>query len=139
MLNEDAEEVHAVPVICREAPLASSGVVVISTGDTHVHVAGTVALDAHGNLIGDGDMGAQVSAALAGLRRSLRAAGVYPEDVVRLTIYTVDVDAYLAEGAAQQAAFFGDTVPAMTLLGISRLADPRCLIAFQADARIHSR
>ena len=54
-------------------------------------------------------------------------------DVVRLTVYTTDVDALLAEyGSAAQA--LAPNIPAMTLIGVSRLAFPELKIEIEAIA-----
>lgn len=108
--------------------------VVIATGTTQVKIAGTVSLDEDRNLVGEGDMALQVETTFENLRRSLAAAGATPADVVRINIFTTDVDRYLQEGAAQQGAFFGADTPASTLIGVTRLADPRYLVEIQLDA-----
>ncbi len=114
--------------------------VVVATGRTHVHIAGTVSLDEDRNLIGEGDMALQVATTFENVRRSLAAAGATPQDVVRINIFVTDVDAYLWEGTPQQQAFFGEgTVPASTLVGVTRLADPRYLVEIQVDAVLPPR
>lgn len=114
--------------------------VVVSDGDgDHVQVAGTVSLDIDRNLVGEGDMEAQVRQTFENVRRSLAAVGARPSDVVRINIFTLDVDRYLQEGAPQQDAFFPNGKPASTLVGVTRLADPRYLVEIQVDAVLPPR
>lgn len=109
--------------------------VVVSDGNGDlVSVAGTVSLDIDRNLVGEGDMEAQVRQTFENVRRSLAAVGARPSDVVRINIFTLDVDRYLQEGAPQQDAFFQNGKPASTLVGVTRLADPRYLVEIQVDA-----
>ena len=79
------------------------------------------------------DMGKQVELALSNLTTVLGAAGMTMADVVKLTIYTTDVDELLAAyGSA--AAFLGDNLPAMTLIGVARLAFPELKVEIEATA-----
>lgn len=100
----------------------------------HVHVAGTVSLDVNRNLVGEGDMALQTSTTFENLRLSLAAVGATPSDVVRINIFTLDVDRFLAEGIAAMQAFFGASPPTSTLVGCVRLADPRYLVEIECDA-----
>lgn len=109
--------------------------VVKATGETQVHLAGTLAIDQDGTLVGEDDMRAQTQQIMANIGNSLEAAGATPEDVVRIEIYTVDVDRFSEEGIAEVLAFFGpDALPANTLLGIDELADPEFLVEISATA-----
>ena len=110
--------------------------VIKSTGSTHVHVSGMVAMDVDRQTVGAGDMAAQVAATLDNIDRSLVAAGAGREDVVRMTIYTLDMDRFLAEGAAGIARYFGATSPVSTLVGVTRLADSGCEVEIQVTAVI---
>src|SRR4051812_45174478 len=79
------------------------------------------------------DMGKQVEQALSNLTTVLGAAGMTMADVVKLTIYPPDVDELLAAyGTASE--FLGDTLPAMTLIGVARLAFPELKVKIEATA-----
>ena len=79
------------------------------------------------------DMAEQVQKALENLTTVLETAGMTMADVVKLTIYTTDVDALLADyGTA--AKFLGDNLPAMTLIGVTRLAFPELKVEIEATA-----
>jgi enamine deaminase RidA (YjgF/YER057c/UK114 family) len=75
----------------------------------------------------------QVMMAFENLRTVLEAAGMTIADIVRLTVYTTDVDALLADyGSAAEA--LAPNLPAMTLIGVSRLAFPELKVEIEATA-----
>jgi len=110
--------------------------VVKSTGSTTVHVAGTVSFDEDANVVGVGDMSAQVQQILANIKVSLEAAGASPSDVVRINVYTLDCDDYVQNGAPHVIAFFGDTKPVSTTVAVSRLVHPDWVVEIEATAVI---
>ena len=109
--------------------------VIVATGSRLVFVAGQVAEDAEGKLVGAGDLAIQARQAFDNIGRALAAARARPEDVVRITIFVVD---YRPEDLpaieAARVGLFGDHKPADTLIGIERLAHPGCLIEIEATA-----
>jgi enamine deaminase RidA (YjgF/YER057c/UK114 family) len=65
----------------------------------------------------------------------LEAAGFSLADVVKLTIYTTDVDTYLqSHGFVAGRSKHNGRSPAMTLIGVSRLAFPELLVEIEAIA-----
>jgi enamine deaminase RidA (YjgF/YER057c/UK114 family) len=79
------------------------------------------------------DMTEQVATAFANLRSVLDGADMKFADIVRLTVYTTDVDALLvAYGAVSEA--LAPNLPAMTLIGVSRLAFPELKVEIEATA-----
>ena len=109
--------------------------VIAATGSTLVFVAGQVADDAQGNLVGPGDLAAQARQAFANVGRCLAAAGAGPEQVARITIYVVRYrPEYIPEISEARIAVFGDHKPADTLLGVETLAEPGYLIEVEAIA-----
>jgi enamine deaminase RidA (YjgF/YER057c/UK114 family) len=50
---------------------------------------------------------------------ALEALGITPAHVVRVHIFTTDMDLFLEEGRPIVYSFFGDTPPASTLVGVS--------------------
>jgi enamine deaminase RidA (YjgF/YER057c/UK114 family) len=115
------------------APIGYSHVVA-NRGGTTIHVAGQVALDEDGAIVGRDDFGAQVAQAFENLRRALAAAGATAADVVRTGMYAVDYDvSKLAALRDVRKGFFGDNPPAAsTLIGVAALARPEFL--FEVDA-----
>lgn len=107
-----------------------------STGDRIVHLAGQVAWDDAGNLVGSNDLAAQCAQVFRNLSEVLSECGMTPTNVVRLRTYVVDYtpDKLGVIGAAI-GNFYGDTIPAAnTLLGVSSLAMPEFLIEVEATA-----
>jgi enamine deaminase RidA (YjgF/YER057c/UK114 family) len=83
-----------------------------------------------------GDMQLQTARALANLETVLERAGMALADVVRVVIYTTDVDRFLAEGIETWGRRLGEAGcrPATTLLEVARLAYPELLVEFEATA-----
>lgn len=109
--------------------------VVVATGRRQVFVAGQVADDIDGNLVGAGDLAAQAGQAFTNVGRCLAAAGARPDQVARITIYVVHHrPEYLPAISAARTAVFGDHKPADVLLGVETLAEPGYLIEVDALA-----
>ena len=97
--------------------------------------SGQASVDADGRPLHAGDMRAQVTQALDNLETVLQAAGFTLADVVRLNIYTTDVDRML-EAFDVLASRMGGAGgrQASTLLGVTRLAFPENLVELEATA-----
>jgi enamine deaminase RidA (YjgF/YER057c/UK114 family) len=108
--------------------------IVVSEGTTQWHFAGMVPLDVQRNVVGIGDMRAQCEQVMRNLQLALDAVGATPGHVVRVRIYTTDMDRLLEQGRPIIYGFFGDAPPASTLLGVTRLADPMYLVEVEATA-----
>ncbi len=107
-------------------------------GGSVLHLAGQVAWDKDGKLVGAGDLAAQTRQALANLRAVLAAAGASPADLLRLRTYVVDhTPAKLGPVLGEIAQFYGEATPAPnTLIGVSALALPEFLIEIDATAAV---
>jgi enamine deaminase RidA (YjgF/YER057c/UK114 family) len=109
--------------------------VVAATGSRLVFVAGQVADDADGNLVGPGDLAAQARQAFANVGRALAAAGARPDQTARITIYVVGHrPEFLPDISTARVAVFGEHKPADTLLGVETLAEAGYLIEVEAIA-----
>lgn len=109
--------------------------VIVATGGRMVFVAGQVAVDAEGNVVGPGDVAAQARQAFANVGRALAAAGARPGDVGKITIYVVHHrPEYRPLISAARVALFGDHKPTSTLVGVEALALPDYLIEVEAIA-----
>lgn len=97
--------------------------------------AGQTATDANGAPMHEGDMGAQIGLALDNLEAVLKAADMSLANVVRLHVYTTDIDAALANYApfGQRLAAAG-IQPAVTLVGVTKLFAPTIMIEIEAEA-----
>ncbi len=104
-------------------------------------IAGTVARDADNRVVGAGDLPAQFRQVCENWKTVLTAAGAAFTDVVKLTIYVVDVDEYKKQARAIGGVYreyFGRHFPAMTLVGARDLYDRAdgCLIEIEGVAVI---
>jgi enamine deaminase RidA (YjgF/YER057c/UK114 family) len=97
--------------------------------------AGQTATDAQGAPAHAGDIAAQLTLALENLDAVLAAGGMSLTDVVRLTIYTTDVDALFPHyGILAERLASAGVMPPATLLGVTRLAFPDLLVEIDATA-----
>jgi enamine deaminase RidA (YjgF/YER057c/UK114 family) len=111
---------------------------VVADGGRVVFLAGQVALDAGGAIVG-GTVAEQFERALGNLLEALRAAGGSPENLASLTVYAVDLDGYRAQAREIGQAWrrlAGREYPAMAAIGVSRLWDPAALVEIQGYAVI---
>ncbi|MEV0614622.1 RidA family protein [Nonomuraea sp. NPDC050404] len=119
-----------------EPPVTYSHVI-IATGTRMVFIAGQVAEDKQGNIIGHGDMTAQAHQVFTNIGHALAAAGARPDQVTKLTIF---VAGYRREHLAQieqgRVALFGDHKPTDTLVGVAALSRPEYLLEVDAVAVI---
>jgi 2-iminobutanoate/2-iminopropanoate deaminase len=107
----------------------------VVSGDT-LYVSGIVPVDASGALVGADDVVAQAREVFAIMQRVLAAAGAAPADVVKVTVYLLDVDDRPLINPVRQE-FFGSTRPASTLVEVSRLAVPGARVEIEAVAHLH--
>lgn len=110
--------------------------VVVGTGTRIVSIAGQVAVDVEGNLVGKDDFGAQARQAYLNVALALDAAGATFDDVTKMTVFIVNFDEAthfkpLIEARSQ--VILGQK-PANTLLGVQALASPDFLIEVEAMA-----
>ncbi|MCP5150922.1 MAG: RidA family protein [Chromatiales bacterium] len=104
-----------------------------------VHVAGQVAWDADGNLVGKGDMAAQCRQVCENVRGCLKAVGGDLDDIVSVIVYVTDMT-HLAEIHAVRRELFSKPYPASTLVQVAGLVQPDLMFEMSAVAVIpHSR
>lgn len=117
-------------------PNGYSHVAKIESG-TLIHVAGQVAMDGTGQIVGRGDFRGQVEQVFANLAGALEAAGATFRDVVKMNCYCVDTV------EPSQLAVFRElrdsrvntaNPPASTFVFVSRLVNPDWLIEVEATA-----
>ncbi len=112
--------------------------IVVAHGNRTVYWSGQVAWDEHEQIVGEGDLRAQVWQALENVKTAVSAAGGTLDDVVSLRIYILhdwmDKTAPVSEGL--KAFFPGDHPPAATWIGVQSLARPEFLIEIEGTAVI---
>jgi enamine deaminase RidA (YjgF/YER057c/UK114 family) len=100
-----------------------------------VFVGGMIGTDREGRLA-DGFL-PQMRQALRNISAVLAEAGASPEHIVRLTWYVCDMNEYLADLPALGAAYrevMGRHFPAMAVVEITRLVEPRARLEIEATA-----
>ena len=109
---------------------------IVEGGERVLFCAGQTSVDRDGTPQFAGDMAAQVALAVDNLEAVLTGAGMSFANVVRLNIYTTDVDAFLANGSGALGERTGaaGVAPPGTLLGVARLAFPELMVELEATA-----
>jgi len=101
-----------------------------------VFVAGQIGWDAEQRFASDG-FAAQVRQALANVVAVLACAGAKPEHLVRMTWYVTSRDEYnaaLAEVGAAWRELIGRNFPAMSVVVVAGLLEPRAKVEIEATA-----
>jgi enamine deaminase RidA (YjgF/YER057c/UK114 family) len=120
------------------APTGYTHVVEIPAGMKTVYIAGQIALDKNGALVGAGDMKAQADQVFKNLQAALTAAGATFSDVVKMNIYTTDVSQNQAIRDAR-SRYLGTTLPASTLVQVVALARPEFLLEIEVVAAVPAK
>ena len=106
-------------------------------GGKTVFIAGQVAMDLDGHVVGAGDLVAQFRQVCENLKAIVAARGGQLNDVLKLTIYVLSKSDYKAktrEIGAVYREYFGRHYPAMTLVEVKGLYDDDCLIEIEGVA-----
>ena len=102
----------------------------IQVGDT-LYVSGQVAVDASGNLVGEGDCEAQTRQVMANIRTVVKAVGGSMDNVVKITSFLTDAADYPAYNKVRMETFPGSP-PASTTVIVSALVRPELLVEVEA-------
>ncbi|MCR6483455.1 RidA family protein [Amycolatopsis sp. OK19-0408] len=108
---------------------------IVSGATRTLYCSGQTAMDAEGKPQHDGDLAAQLTLSLANLEAVLGSAGMSLANVVRLNVYTTDVDQLFPHyGVLASRLAAARIAPATTMLGVTRLAIPGQLVELEATA-----
>lgn len=116
------------------------------TGYTHLviapdgrtfYIAGQVAFDSTGKVVGEGDFAAQADQVYRNLERALKSVGGSLADLVKTTTFITDIK-HVAALREVRGRYLGKQPPANTLVAVSSLARPELLIEIEGVAILGS-
>jgi enamine deaminase RidA (YjgF/YER057c/UK114 family) len=100
-----------------------------------LYCSGQTAMSADGRPEHEGDMAAQLALSLANLEAVLGEAGMSLANLVRLNVYTTDVDLLFQHyGVLASRLGAARVSPSTTMLGVTRLAIPGQLVELEGTA-----
>jgi len=100
-----------------------------------LYCSGQAAMGSDGTPRHDGDMAAQLALSLDNLEGVLREAGMSLANLVRLNVYTTDVDLLFQHyGVLASRLGAAGVAPATTMLGVSRLAILGLMVELEGTA-----
>ncbi|HEU0157405.1 MAG TPA: RidA family protein [Stellaceae bacterium] len=109
--------------------------VTVSGTGKMIFVAGQLARDANGVLVGKGDMRAQIEQVGENIKICLEAAGATLADIVKTNTFVTDYPEF-SKHSDMRMRYFGPATPTSTTVEISRLADPDAMVEIEAIAVI---
>lgn len=98
-----------------------------------IHISGTTATDWNGTIVGVGDPAAQTEQIIRNIDWALNKLGSSLSDVVRTRIYVRDIDDWESIGRVH-GKYFGEILPATSMVEVNRLIDPEMLLEIEAEA-----
>ncbi|WP_218031992.1 RidA family protein [Dictyobacter kobayashii] len=110
-------------------------VVEVTRGRT-IYIAGQIALDQAGNVVGPHDFRAQTRQVFENLKAALAAVGADFTHVVKLNMYVVDISQLLALREVRDSYVNTVNPPASTLVEVRKLAREELLIEIEAVAHL---
>jgi len=116
-------------------PVANYKMATRMEGGRLLYIAGQVAWDTSGNIVGKGDVRAQARQTFENLRGVLRAAGGDLSNLMKITTYITKIENFPAVAEARSAVFSGE-LPASTLIVVKSLFHPDFLIEVEGVAAV---
>ncbi|GAA1507560.1 RidA family protein [Kribbella lupini] len=108
---------------------------VVSGHTRTLYCSGQTAMNADGKPEHDGDMAGQLALSLSNLEAVLGEAGMALGNLVRLNVYTTDVDLLFQHyGVLASKLGAARVAPTTTMLGVSRLAIPGQMVELEGTA-----
>ncbi len=117
----------------QEGKAAYSHVVTAMGPGKLVFIAGQLARDANGDIVGPNDMRAQLEQTFKNLDACLKAAGATWGDVIKTNTFVTDYEAFSACRDVRMR-YFGIAIPTSTTIQISRLAQPEAMVEIEMVA-----
>jgi 2-iminobutanoate/2-iminopropanoate deaminase len=120
----------------QDGKAAYSHVVTVTGPGKLIFVAGQLARDAGGNIVGPGDMRAQLEQTFKNLDSCLKAAGATWADVIKTNTFVTDYDAF-SQCRDVRMRYFGVATPTSTTIKISGLAQPEAMVEIEMIAVVN--
>lgn len=117
------------------SPFGAFSMAVIQGDGQIIHLKGQVALNQQGQVVGAGDMRAQVGKVLENIQSVLASMGGQMGDIVSLVHYATDIEQFMGTGDIRKE-FFAEPFPVTTTVQVGRLYHPDLLIEVTAVAEI---
>jgi 2-iminobutanoate/2-iminopropanoate deaminase len=103
-----------------------------------IYISGQLARDGAGQVIGAGDMAAQIEQVGRNLQACLEAAGAGLEDLVKTVTYVTDIDEFFRH-SEMRMRYFGPGMPTSTTVEVRRLSHPDFMVEVEAEAVIEAK
>ena len=100
-----------------------------------VFVSGILSRNAKGEIVGEGDMAAQIKQVFQNIETALKAVGATMADIVKRQTFTTDIDTYFQNIDARRE-HGGDNLSTSTTVEVRRLSHPDFLIEVEVMAVI---
>jgi 2-iminobutanoate/2-iminopropanoate deaminase len=110
-----------------------SHVVVVEAKKT-IFVSGQLARDARGEVVGKGDMGAQIRQTGENIKAALAAAGATLSDIVKTNTYVTDIEEFFKHTDVRME-YFG-ALPTSTTVEVRKLAHPDLMVEVEVIAMV---
>jgi reactive intermediate/imine deaminase len=99
-----------------------------------IYVAGQTSVDANGNVVAKGDIEGQVRQVFKNIQKCLDAAGAAFDHVVKLNVYSTDLNAHLESISKVRSEYFPKEPVASTTVQVGRLVHADWLVEIEAIA-----
>jgi 2-iminobutanoate/2-iminopropanoate deaminase len=119
----------------QEGKAAYSHVVTVTGSGKLIFIAGQLARDANGSIVGPNDMRAQLEQTFKNLDACLKAAGATWADVIKTNTFVTDYDAF-SQCRDVRMRYFGVATPTSTTIRISGLAQPEAMVEIEMIAAV---
>jgi enamine deaminase RidA (YjgF/YER057c/UK114 family) len=111
-------------------------VISLGNGKREVLIFRQLARDTGGNVVGKGDMRAQIEHVGKNIQACLTAAGASTSSIVKTGAYVTDMDAFV-KNADIRARYLGPELPTSTMVKVDHLAGPDFLVEMEAIATVN--
>lgn len=104
---------------------------------TLVFISGLLARNEAGDIVGVGNMAAQIHQVGANLEVALASAGATLHDLVKTSTFVTEIDEFFRHVDARHR-YLGESLPTSTTVEVSRLSHPGFMIEIEAMAIVAS-